>query len=337
MGILVDQLARPLRDLRISVTDRCNFRCVYCMPKAVFGPQFVFLPREEILTYEEIARLGRLFVAHGVEKMRLTGGEPLVRRDLDKLVRELAMIPGLRDLTLTTNGALLKQKARALKDAGLQRITVSLDSLTDETFMAMNDVHFPVRGVLDGIEAAVAVGLRPVKINMVVKRGMNDQDVLEMARFFKGSGCVLRFIEYMDVGTTNGWRMADVVPAEEILRVINAELPLEPLEANYSGEVARRYRYRDGTGEIGIIASVTLPFCHDCTRARLTANGKLYTCLFTNIGHDLRALLRAGSSDEQLAGFLRKIWRGRADRYSERRTDQTLALWPKMEMSRLGG
>jgi len=337
MTVLSDLLGRPLHDLRISVTDRCNFRCIYCMPKEVFGANFAFLPHRDVLTFEEITRLARIFVAHGVEKIRITGGEPLVRRDVEKLVAMLAQIDGLKDLTLTTNGALLKQKARALKDAGLKRITVSLDSLDDDIFMAMNDVRFPVRGVLDGIEAAAAAGLKPIKVNMVVKRGVNDQSVLDMARHFKGTGCILRFIEYMDVGTTNGWRMADVVPAAEILEIIDRAMPLEPIDENYRGEVAQRWRYRDGTGEIGIIASVTQPFCRDCSRARLTAEGKLFTCLFGNHGHDFRALLRQESTDDEIAQLLSRVWRIRADRYSELRTEETVGVRPKVEMSKIGG
>ena len=337
MTVLSDLLGRPLHDLRISVTDRCNFRCIYCMPKEVFGANFAFLPHRDVLTFEEITRLARIFVAQGVEKIRITGGEPLVRRDVEKLVAMLAQIDGLNDLTLTTNGALLKQKARALKDAGLKRITVSLDSLDDDIFMAMNDVRFPVRGVLDGIEAAAAAGLKPIKVNMVVKRGVNDQSVLDMARHFKGTGCILRFIEYMDVGTTNGWRMADVVPAAEILEIIDRAMPLEPIDENYRGEVAQRWRYRDGTGEIGIIASVTQPFCRDCSRARLTAEGKLFTCLFGNHGHDFRALLRQESTDDEIAQLLSRVWRIRADRYSELRTEETVGVRPKVEMSKIGG
>jgi cyclic pyranopterin phosphate synthase len=337
MALVTDALKRPLRDLRISVTDRCNFRCTYCMPKEVFGPGFAFLPREEILSFEEIARLSRIFVSLGVEKLRITGGEPLVRRDLEQLIAMLAPIPGLQDLTLTTNGSLLKKKAVALKAAGLQRITVSLDSLRDDVFMAMNDVRFPVRGVLEGIEAAAAAGLRPIKINMVVKRGVNDDDVVAMARHFRGSGHILRFIEYMDVGTTNGWQMADVVSAAEIVERIDAEFPLEPIDPNYVGEVADRYRYRDGAGEIGIIASVTRPFCHDCTRARLSAEGKLYTCLFVSFGHDLRALLRDGRSDEEIHAAVARLWRRRDDRYSEIRTEQTSHQRGKVEMSHIGG
>jgi GTP 3',8-cyclase len=332
--MVTDTLGRPLRDLRISVTDRCNFRCVYCMPKEVYGRDHRFLDRRELLTFEEIERLARVFAAQGVEKIRLTGGEPLVRRDLEQLVARLASIPGL-DLTLTTNGSLLPQKARALAEAGLRRVTVSLDSLDDGAFRALNDVDFPVERVLAGIDAAAAAGL-PVKVNMVVKRGANDGDVLAMARYFRGSGHTLRFIEYMDVGHTNGWRLDEVVPAAEIVRTIDAEFPLEPVEPNYRGEVARRWRYRDGAGEIGLIASVTEPFCGDCTRARLSAEGRLYTCLFGVRGHDLRALVRGGASDDDLAAAVHRLWGARTDRYSEIRSELTREL-PKVEMSYIGG
>lgn len=332
---LTDALNRPLRDLRISITDRCNFRCVYCMPKEVFGPDYQFLTRAEVLTFEEIERLARIFVGMGTRKIRLTGGEPLVRRDAEKLVAMLARIPDI-ELTLTTNGALLPQKARALKEAGLDRVTVSLDSLDDDIFKAMNDVDFPVSKVLEGIDAAQTAGLSPIKINMVVKRGLNEHSILPMARFFRERGHILRFIEYMDVGSTNGWRMNDVVSAAEIVRTINAELPLEPAEANYRGEVAERWRYKDGGGEIGVIASVTQAFCRDCTRARLSAEGKLYTCLFAVTGHDLRQQLRQGVSDEQIQQFVGNIWRVRDDRYSELRSDNTAPL-PKVEMSHIGG
>ena len=336
MAVVVqDTLGRPIRDLRISVTDRCNFRCVYCMPKEVYGRDYRFLERRELLSFEEIARLARSFAALGVEKVRLTGGEPLIRRELERLVAMLAEIPGL-DLTLTTNGSLLPKKARALADAGLRRVTVSLDSLDDEVFRAMNDVDVPVERVLAGIEAAAAAGLAPIKVNMVVKRGVNEDSVLPMARYFRGSGHILRFIEYMDVGHTNGWRLDEVVPAAEIVTVIDAEFPLEPLEPNYSGEVARRYRYADGAGEIGVIASVTQPFCGACTRARLSAEGRLYTCLFATEGHDLRAVLRRGASDEEVAETLALVWRGRGDRYSELRSQETASL-PKVEMSYIGG
>ena len=328
-------LGRPVRDLRISVTDRCNFRCVYCMPKEVFGRDHRFLDRRELLTFEEIERLARAFVRQGVEKIRITGGEPLVRRDLERLIEMLAAIDGL-DLTLTTNGSLLAQKAEALRAAGLGRVTVSLDSLDDEVFRAMNDVDFPVARVLEGIDAAAAAGLTPVKVNMVVKRGDNEGSVLAMARHFHGTGHILRFIEYMDVGHTNGWRMDDVVPAAEIVETIDAELPIEPIEPNYPGEVARRWRYRDGGGEIGVISSVTQPFCGGCTRARLSAEGRLFTCLFAVRGHDLRALVRGGASDEELDDAIAGIWRARTDRYSELRTAETSSK-PKIEMSYIGG
>jgi cyclic pyranopterin phosphate synthase len=329
-----DTLARPLRDLRISVTDRCNFRCVYCMPKEVFGRGYRFMDRKELLTFEEIERLARAFAHQGVEKIRITGGEPLLRRDLESLIARLAAIPGL-DLTLTTNGAVLPQKAQALRDAGLRRITVSLDSLDDATFRAMNDVDFPVGRVLDGIDAARAAGL-PVKVNAVVKRGANDHEMLALAQHFRGSGVVVRFIEYMDVGATNGWRLDDVVPAAEIVGTIDAELPLEPVEASYRGEVARRWRYRDGSGEIGVIASVTQPFCGDCTRARISAEGRLYTCLFAVRGTDLRALVRSGATDDELQQAIAAVWGRRTDRYSERRTERTADM-PKVEMSYIGG
>ncbi len=332
----LDALRRPLHDLRISVTDRCNFRCTYCMPKEVFGKDFEFLPPRALLTFDETARLARIFIDLGVEKLRITGGEPLVRRELEKLIAMLAPLPGLKDLTLTTNGALLARKAQALRDAGLRRITVSLDALDDAVFRAMNDVDFPASRVLEGIEAARAAGLGPIKVNMVVKRGVNDQCVLDMARHFHGSGVILRFIEFMDVGTTNGWRLDDVLPAAEIVRLIGRELPLEPIEANYPGEVARRYRYKDGGGEIGLISSVTQPFCASCTRARLSSEGRLYTCLFAAGGFDLRAMLRTGKSDEELSEAIRTVWTARTDRYSELRTAATAAL-PKVEMSHIGG
>src|SRR5256712_6824295 len=303
MGEPLDTFKRPLRDLRVSVTDRCNFRCVYCMPKEVFGKDFQFLPRAEILTFEEIERLVRIFVSLGVRKIRLTGGEPLVRRDLERLVEKLASIGDL-DLTLTTNGSLLAQKARSLAEAGLRRVTVSLDSLDDATFRSMNDVDFPVAKVLAGIEAAQAAGLAPIKVNMVTKRGVNEASVLPMARYFKGTGITLRFIEFMDVGSTNGWRLDDVVPAREIVATIDRELPLEPVLPGYRGEVASRYRYKDGTGETGVVASVTQPFCADCTRARLSADGSLYTCLFAATGHDLRPLLRGGANDDEIPNAL---------------------------------
>jgi cyclic pyranopterin phosphate synthase len=332
---LRDLLGRPVRDLRISVTDRCNFRCVYCMPKEVYGHEFRFLERRELLTFEEITRAARIFASLGVEKIRLTGGEPLLRRDLERLVEMLAEIPGL-DLTLTTNGSLLTRKAQALADAGLGRITVSLDSLNDDVFRSMNDVDFPVERVLAGIDAAAAAGLEPVKVNVVVKRGVNEEGVVDMARYFRGSGQILRFIEYMDVGSTNGWRLNDVVPAAEIVAAVDAEFPLEPVEPAYPGEVANRYRYQDGQGEIGVIASVTQPFCGNCTRVRLSAEGRIYTCLFATGGHDLRAPLRTGASDEDVAAEIGRIWNGRDDRYSELRSAATSDL-PKVEMSYIGG
>ena len=331
----LDTLGRPLHDLRISVTDRCNFRCVYCMPKEVFGKDFQFLPRAEILTFEEIERLARIFVALGVQKIRLTGGEPLVRRNLEVLVEKLAKIGDL-DLTLTTNGSLLSQKARSLAEAGLRRVTVSLDSLDDATFKRMNDADFPVAKVLAGIEAAHAAGLAPIKINMVTKRGVNETSIVPMARYFKGTGMTLRFIEFMDVGSTNGWRLDDVVPAREIIAMIDREMPLEPVQSGYRGEVAARYRYKDGGGEIGVISSVTQPFCADCTRARLSADGALYTCLFATQGHDLRALLRSGASDEEISSAIAAVWTERTDRYSDLRSEQTAGLH-KIEMSFIGG
>ncbi len=331
----LDTRSRPLRDLRISVTDRCDFRCVYCMPKEVFGRDFQFLRRSELLTFEEIARVAGVGARLGVQKLRLTGGEPLLRRDLERLVAMLAAIDGIDDVAMTTNGSLLARKARVLADAGLGRVTVSLDSLDDAVFGAVNDVDFPVERVLEGIAAAHEAGL-PVKVNMVVKRGLNDGSVLDMAGHFRGTGHALRLIEYMDVGTTNGWQMDDVVPASELIETIDSRWPLEPVEPAYPGEVARRYRYRDGAGELGVIASVTQPFCHDCSRARLSAEGRLYTCLFAAAGHDLRGRLRNESGDEDVEAFLRRIWGRRADRYSELRTAET-TLRPKVEMSHIGG
>jgi cyclic pyranopterin phosphate synthase len=332
---VVDTRRRPLRDLRISVTDRCNFRCTYCMPKEVYGRDWQFLPRTELLSYEEIERLARVFASLGVRKLRLTGGEPLVRRHLDRLVRMLEPIHGV-ELALTTNGSLLPAQARALRDAGLDRITVSLDSLDDDVFRAMNDVDFPVARVLAGLEAARAAGFERVKLNMVVRRGVNEDSIVPMARFAREAGHVLRFIEYMDVGHTNGWRLDEVVPAAEIVHLLDAEWPLEPADPNYRGEVAKRYRYRDGGGEIGLIASVTQPFCGDCTRARLSADGKLYTCLFAVRGHDLRELIRDGASDVDLQAALASIWTARGDRYSELRSSATRDLH-KVEMSYIGG
>ena len=330
-----DTLQRPLRDLRISVTDRCNFRCVYCMPKEVFGRDYRFLAREKLLTFEEIARLARIFASLGVEKVRITGGEPLLRRELECLIAMLAPIPGL-DLTLTTNGSLLAEKARALKEAGLRRVTVSLDSLDDQVFKAMNDVDFSVDRVLAGIDVAARMGLTPTKINVVVKRGVNEHSILPMARYFRGTGHILRFIEYMDVGHSNGWRLDDVVSAAEIVAAIHAEMPIGPIEPNYRGEVADRWRYRDGSGEVGIIASVTQPFCKDCSRARLSADGQLFTCLFATRGHDLRSLLRGRASDGDVADAISRAWGARTDRYSEIRSAKTVGL-PKIEMSYVGG
>jgi cyclic pyranopterin phosphate synthase len=330
-----DALRRPLRDLRISVTDRCNFRCTYCMPKDVFGPDYRFLPRAAVLTFEEITRLARIFKGLGVEKIRLTGGEPLLRRDVERLIEMLAGLGGL-DLTLTTNGSALAQRARGLRAAGLRRVTVSLDSLDDKVFRAMNDVDFPVARVLEGIDAAAAAGLAPIKINMVVQRGVNDHTIVDMARYFKGTGHIVRFIEFMDVGSSNGWRMDDVVPSAEVIRRIDAELPLEPIEPNYYGEVAERWRYRDGGGEIGVISSVTQAFCRTCTRARLSTDGGLYTCLFATAGYDLRGMLRGGASDAELHAAITRIGAARSDRYSELRTAATAKL-RKIEMSYIGG
>ncbi|HEY7398540.1 MAG TPA: GTP 3',8-cyclase MoaA [Gaiellaceae bacterium] len=329
----LDTLGRPLRDLRISVTDRCNFRCVYCMPRDVYGADYAFLERRELLTFEEITRVARVSVGLGVSKLRITGGEPLVRRSVESLVAMLAPLGA--DLTMTTNGALLPAKAKLLRDAGLDRITVSLDSLDDATFRALNDADVSVDRVLAGIEAAADAGL-PVKVNCVVKRGANDGEIVPLARHFHGTGHTLRFIEYMDVGNTNGWRLDDVVPAAEIVAAIDAVLPLEPVEAGYRGEVARRYRFRDGGGEVGVISSVTQPFCGDCTRARLSAEGRLFTCLFGVRGHDLRALIRGGASDEELSASLGGVWRSRADRYSELRSSASPGL-QKVEMSYIGG
>jgi cyclic pyranopterin phosphate synthase len=333
---VTDTLERPLRDLRISVTDRCNFRCTYCMPKEQFGADHAFLDRGALLDFDEIERLVRLFVEQGVRKIRLTGGEPLVRTGLERLVERIAGVTGIEDIALTTNGSLLSaRRARALADAGLRRITVSLDAYEDATFMAINDVGFPVGKVLEGIDHADAAGLG-VKINTVVQRGVNEDQVLPLAGYFRGSGHVLRFIEFMDVGTTNGWRLDDVVPAREIRDRIDSVWPLQPLTPNYGGEVAKRWAYRDGTGEIGLIASVTQPFCRGCTRARLSAEGALYTCLFAGVGTDLRGLLRSGAADDRLRDEIRGIWTRRADRYSELRTDETV-IRPKVEMSYIGG
>ena len=331
-----DALGRALRDLRISVTDRCNFRCTYCMPKEVFDASHEFLPHAEILSFEEITRMARIFRSLGTEKVRLTGGEPLMRRGIERLVAMLREALPQVDLTLTTNGSALKARARALREAGLDRITVSLDSLDDATFRAMNDVDFPVARVLEAIDEASAAGLDPVKVNMVVKRGVNDHQVVDMARHFRGTGRIVRFIEFMDVGSTNGWRMDDVIPSAEIVRRIAAHFPLEPIEARYAGEVAERWRYADGAGEIGVISSVTQAFCSTCTRARLSTDGHLYTCLFAQHGYDLKRMLRGGADDKAIAGAIAAIWRRRSDRYSEIRTQET-AAGRKVEMSFIGG
>jgi len=333
-GRLADTRGRTLRDLRISVTDRCNFRCVYCMPREVFDSSYRFLRHEDILSFEEIARLARVFVGLGVNKIRLTGGEPLVRRNLDRLVAMLAELDA--EVTLTTNGSLLARQAAALKGAGLDRVTVSLDSLDDATFRRMNDADFPVAKVIEGIDAAAAAGLGPVKINMVVKRGVNDQSVVQMAERWRGTGHVVRFIEYMDVGSTNGWKMDDVIPSAEVVRRIGARWPLEPIGANYPGEVAERWRYLDGAGEIGVISSVTQAFCSSCTRMRLSTEGSLFTCLFAQSGHDLKTLLRSGADDDALRNEIAAVWQRRADRYSEIRTAET-AKNKKVEMSYIGG
>ena len=332
-----DRFGRPLHDLRISVTDRCNFRCTYCMPKELFGASYRFMPRSELLSFEEITRLAEIFVDHGVRKIRLTGGEPLLRQGLDELVRMLSAIEGLQDLTLTTNGSLLTpHRARQLREAGLTRLTVSLDAVDDTVFSSMNDVGFPVDPVLQSIDHAGQAGLSPIKINMVVKRSVNDHEIVPMAERFRGSGHIVRFIEFMDVGTTNGWRLDDVVSAREIVETIARVHPLEPVEPNYSGEVARRWRYTDGAGEIGVIASVTQPFCGACSRARLSAEGRLYSCLFASEGFDLRRLLRGGASTETLSATIGAIWGRRDDRYSELRTGHTRQM-PRIEMSYIGG
>ena len=336
---LLDRFQRPLQDLRISVTDRCNFRCRYCMPREVFGSDFKFLARDEILSFEEIARTARVFADLGVQKFRLTGGEPLLRADLPRLIAMLSAIEGRGesvDLALTTNASLLAAQAEALAEAGLNRITVSLDSLDDDVFRAMNDAEIPVARVLDGIEAATVAGLGPVKINAVVRRGVNDHTLVDLARHFKGSGHIVRFIEFMDVGTTNGWNLGEVVTSADLIERINSELPLVPLEANYDGEVAKRWAYADGEGEIGLITSVTEPFCETCTRARISADGRLYTCLFAIQGVDLRAAMREGIDDDALADLISGVWAEREDRYSELRSSASGDL-PRIEMSYIGG
>ena len=333
----LDRFRRPLRDLRISVTDRCNFRCPYCMPAEIYGERYEFLPRDSLLTFEEITRLARVLVSLGVVKVRITGGEPLVRAEIDKLVAMLAEVPGVEDLTMTTNGYLLAQFAQKLADAGLQRITVSLDSLDDEVFRQMNGRNFGTERVLQGIEEAEQAGLKPIKINAVVQRGLNDHTIVDLAKFARDRGLIVRFIEYMDVGTLNGWNMDDVVPAEEILARIDGTMPLEPVEASYRGEVALRYRFRDGEGEVGVIASVTKPFCGDCTRLRLSPEGELITCLFAASGTDLRTPLRSGADDGELESIIRELWSVREDRYSEIRTMFTDEPRQKVEMYHIGG
>ena len=334
---VTDTLGRPLRDLRISVTDRCNFRCTYCMPAEVFGERYQFLPKPELLTFEEITRLTRIFTRFGVNKLRLTGGEPLVRADMEKLVAMLAEIDLIGDLTLTTNGFLLAQKAQALKKAGLHRVTISLDSLDDEVFKMMNGRGHSTQRVLEGIRAAEEVGLSPIKINAVVEKGVNDHTLVDLARYFKGTGHIVRFIEFMDVGNLNGWNMDRVLPSAEVIRRIDAVFPLGPAEANYYGEVAERYRYKDGSGEIGVISSVTQPFCGNCTRARLSPDGHLVTCLFASTGFDLKAPLRSGATDEEIEALLESVWRTRTDRYSEERTALAGPQPKKIEMYQIGG
>jgi cyclic pyranopterin phosphate synthase len=333
----VDRLARPLKDLRISVTDRCNFRCPYCMPKEVYGAEHAFLPRAEILTFDEIERTARAFAALGVTKLRLTGGEPLLRRDLPQLVARLVAVPGVADVALTTNGALLARHAEALKDAGLGRLTVSCDSVDPAAFARMNDVGFPLERLLEGVAAAERAGFTPLKINAVVRRGVNDAGVVDLVRHFRARGHVVRFIEYMDVGCTNGWRLDDVVPSAELVKRLEAELPLEPLGPRGFGQTSSRYGFRDGPGEVGFISSVSEPFCGDCTRARLSADGRVFTCLFASQGHDVKSLLRSGATHEDLVARLAGIWRAREDRYSELRTLATTGGTPRIEMSVLGG
>ena len=331
-----DLLGRALRDLRLSVTDRCNFRCTYCMPREVFGPDHAFLPKSEILTFEELERITRIFVGLGIEKVRITGGEPLLRRDLPNLVDRLAAIEGLHDLAMTTNGSALVPLARPLREAGLKRLTVSLDALDDRVFRAMNDVDFPVHRVLAGIDAALEAGFAPIKVNMVVQPGVNEHEIIPMARRFAGKNFILRFIEFMDVGNSNHWRLDDVVPASEIVAALEREFPLTAQRPNYPGEVARRFRHAEEGGEIGIIASVTQPFCQACTRARISSSGQFYTCLFTAQGHDLRHLLRSGADEDAIAAAIRAVWGARTDRYSELRSALTTSA-PKPEMSLLGG
>ena len=336
-SLVADTLGRPVRDLRLSVTDRCNFRCPYCMPAEIFGERYQFLPKPELLTFEEITRLTRIMVKFGVTKVRLTGGEPLVRTEVELLVGMLAKINGVNDLTLTTNGFLLAQKAQALREAGLHRVTVSLDSLDDDVFKEMNGRGHDAKRVLEGIRVAEEVGLLPIKINAVVQRGVNDHTIVELARHFKGTGHIVRFIEFMDVGSLNDWKMDSVVPSAEVIERIDAVFPLEPVGPNYPGEVAERYRYSDGSGEIGVISSVTVPFCGDCTRARLSPDGKLVTCLFASVGFDLKGPMRAGATDRELEEMVERVWRARTDRYSEERTALTGPQPKKIEMYQIGG
>ncbi len=332
-----DLLGRPLRDLRVSVTDRCNFRCTYCMPAEIYGERYQFLPKPELLTFEEITRLTRIIVKFGATKVRLTGGEPLVRAELELLVSMLDKIDGVKDLTLTTNAVLLAQKAKALKEAGLHRVTVSLDTMDDEIFKVMNGRGYTTHRVLEGIRAAEEVGLFPIQINAVVQKGVNDHTIVDLAGYFKGTGHIVRFIEFMDVGNLNRWKMDNVLPSAEVVQRINAVYPLEPADPNYYGEVANRYRYKDGSGEIGVISSVTVPFCGDCTRARLSPEGGLYTCLFASQGFDLKGPLRAGATDADIEEMLAKLWRARTDRYSEERADLTGPQPRKVEMYHIGG
>ena len=340
-GLLTDQRGRRLHDLRISVTDRCNFRCTYCMPKEIFDKDYPYLTHGDLLSFEEIVRLAKIYIAHGVEKIRLTGGEPLLRRHIEVLIEQLASLRTLSgnpiDLTLTTNGSLLRKKAQALKDAGLKRLTISLDGLDDEIFKSMNDVDFPVKDVLDGIDAAREVGFKNIKVNMVVKKSNNADEIIPMAKYFKGSDVILRFIEFMDVGASNEWDLTEVIPSKEIIQKINAVYPLSNIDANYEGEVAKRWQYADGTGEIGVISSVSQAFCQDCSRARLSTEGKMYLCLFATEGYDLKSLLRSGKTDLEISNVIAQIWGDRQDRYSELRGSPEISDKPKVEMSYIGG
>ena len=337
--MLIDKFKRPLQDIRISVTDRCNFRCPYCMPSEIFGERYQFLPKEEILSFEEITRLTKILVGFGVNKIRITGGEPLLRTDLHKLIKQLSEIDNALDITLTTNGFLLKDNAELLKDSGLKRITVSLDSLADDVFRKMNGRNFGIERVLEGIDAATKANLSPLKLNAVVQKNVNDHTLVDLAKYFKGTGHIVRFIEYMDVGNKNGWELDEVVPANDILALIDQEMPLEPIDPNYRGEVARRYRYKDGQGEIGIIASVSQPFCGDCSRARLSTDGSLYTCLFASRGLNLRDTMRRGVTDTELESMIKDVWQSRPDKYSEERSASIItdSSEPKIEMYQIGG